>query len=227
MSVSLQALIIFFSLIVTQFEFSVASEQSIEDAFTNIYKNKKWGCNEFGEGSSGPGSTLEMTEPYRFLLQDFLNSSNIQSVVDVGCGDWEFSRAINWTGIDYRGYDVVKSVIQHNQERYSAANIQFFLENALTFELPSADLLICKDVLQHLPNEDIHNFIQQLHKYKYCLLTNDIFPPYTNLDRQLNRGGFGKLDLTQPPFSLNGIYVLSFCHGIKKVLFIDNSQSGF
>ena len=35
--------------------------------------------------------------------QQFLKDNAIRSVVDAGCGDWEFSQAIDWTGIDYKG----------------------------------------------------------------------------------------------------------------------------
>jgi len=49
---------------------------------------------------TGFGSLPWTTESYRRLLQDFLACRAIRSVVDVGCGDWQFSRLIDWRGID-------------------------------------------------------------------------------------------------------------------------------
>ena len=83
----------------------------------------------------------------------------IASVVDAGCGDWESTQALDWSGIDYRGYDIVGEVIAKNRKKYAAANIQFFAADILTEPLPPADLLICKHVLQHLPNRDVMKFL--------------------------------------------------------------------
>ena len=83
-------------------------------AFSHIYEHAIWGKNKEGVASSGGGSTLERTQEYRKLLQIFLHEKNIKTVVDAGCGDWEFSAHIDWTGIEYKGYDAVQSVIQKN-----------------------------------------------------------------------------------------------------------------
>jgi len=44
-------------------------------------------------------------------LQQFLKDNKIRSVVDAGCGDWGLSQALDWGGIDYKGYDIVEAVI--------------------------------------------------------------------------------------------------------------------
>jgi SAM-dependent methyltransferase len=187
------------------------AEKSNEEIFTDIYDNKTWGQNQQGQGHSGEGSTIAATHIYRVFLQEFLKEHSIRSVVDVGCGDWEFSKKINWEGIYYQGFDVVKAVIQNNQQIYASDTIQFTYADATTIELPEADLLICKDVLQHLPNEDISQFLSQLHKFKHCLITNDINPrTYTSHNKDIKRGGIHPIDLTKPPFSLKGFKILTY-----------------
>lgn len=198
------------------------SERSNEEAFTYIYQNKMWGMRN-GEGTSGEGSMLETTETYRQFLQSFFSTHNIRSVVDVGCGDWEFSRAMNWEGIEYVGYDVVPSVIEKNQAKFTTDAIHFVHGDATAIDLPSADLLICKDVLQHLPNQDIQTFIKQLGKFKYCLITNDVYPQtMTSPNYPIERGGFRPVDLTKPPFFLKGMKVMTFVSGqsLKQTLLI-------
>lgn len=188
-----------------------------EDVFSYIYKNQIWGPGSDELGSSGGGSTLELTTAYRLLLQDFMSNNTIHSVVDAGCGDWGFSRVINWEGIDYLGLDVVPDLIAINQKKYAGPHIRFLQADVCSIELPCADLLICKDVLQHLSNEDIWAFIRQLPNFKYCLITND---PGDN--SPIERGGYRGVDLTKPPFFLKGEKILFYTSDqhIKEVLLI-------
>ena len=102
-----------------------AVDAARREAFQSIYAQKGWGVGPEGRASSGAGSTMEFTRLYRVFLQDFLAAHGIRSVVDAGCGDWQFSRAIEWKGIDYLGIDIVPSLIEENRRRYGAPNIRF------------------------------------------------------------------------------------------------------
>ena len=135
---------------------------SPSQVFGQIYSSGSWGKNDAGEGYSGTGSTVEATVVYRAFLQAFMKTHDVHSVVDAGCGDWEFSRTIDWTGVDYKGYDIVAPVIQKDTKRYAAPNIAFFVANIVEDDLPTADLLVCKNVLQHLPNGDVARFLARL-----------------------------------------------------------------
>lgn len=199
-------------------------EEDAEETFSRIYESKHW-SKDREKGTSGFGSTLEATVKYRAYLQKFLKSHDIHSVVDVGCGDWEFSQAINWNGISYIGYDIVKPVIQKNQQKFSSANIQFVHCNAIESNLPSADLLICKDVLQHLPIGEILLLLSQFDKFKYCLITNDVDPNTLTGDNiDIIRGSERSIDLSKSPFDLIGKKVLTYSTGqtVKQVFLIEN-----
>src|SRR5438045_1098621 len=81
---------------------SVSRKQTVPshgEIFNDIYRRDLW------QGGSGAGSREELTRDYRAMLQQFLGSNAVTSVVDVGCGDWQFSRHMNWGGIDYTGTD--------------------------------------------------------------------------------------------------------------------------
>jgi len=97
-------------------------------------------------GGSGPGSSEENTRQYRAFLKEFLVSNRIKSVVDVGCGDWQLSRHIGWSGIDYLGIDV-SAVAIDNTKRFARPGVAFRELDATRDALPPADLLIAKDVL--------------------------------------------------------------------------------
>jgi hypothetical protein len=205
---------------------SVFSKRSSEVAFTDIYNKGAWGKNEFGAGSSGGGSLFENATEYILFLQKFLNRFSIHSVVDMGCGDWGISKHIDWEGISYSGYDVVKHIINRNQDLFSSPSIRFIHADAIQTNLPLADLLICKDVMQHLPNDDIFSLLSQIHKFKHCLITNDVNPlTLTSKNHPLPfRGGYRSFDLTQPPFEIAGSKVLTYKSDIwtKQILHIQN-----
>ncbi len=172
-----------------------AREPTAQQVFADIYRHAIWGRNDQGAGNSGPGSTLPSTVTYRTFLQQFLKDCDIRSVVDAGCGDWEFSQAIDWSGIDYKGFDIVESAIAQNKQKFAKPNIQFFAGNVVELNLPPADLLICKHVLQHLPTKDVQKFLTQLTKYKHVLLTNSVhLDTMSAANSDIVIGGFRTLD---------------------------------
>lgn len=164
-------------------------------AFSSIYDNRHW-----GEGS-GIGSAPTHVASYLALLSNFMRDNGVRSVVDLGCGDWQFSRLIDWTGIDYRGFDVVDRVVAENQVRFGGDNVSFAKITSLD-DLPSADLVVCKDVLQHLPLLDVQEFLAFFRSsYGFSFVTNDVFPDqWTNTD--IPHGGARAIRLDLAPFSL-------------------------
>jgi SAM-dependent methyltransferase len=197
-------------------------------AFDKIYREATWGTNADKRGHSGTGSTLRTTLLYRTFLQDFLATYDIHSVVDAGCGDWEFSQTIDWSGIDYKGYDIVESVVANNKKLYEKPNIHFFVANIVETELPPADLLIVKHVLQHLPDADVTKFIAQLPKYKHALITNGVNATLLTAFHKsdIEPGGYRELDITRPPFGVQGAKVLTYADGIHmhQVVHVQNAR---
>ena len=202
---------------------SIATQQ----AFTAIYRNGTWGRNAQGFGTSGPGSTVQGTLVYRPYLQHFLKANAIRSVVDAGCGDWGFSQAIDWTGIDYKGFDIVESVIAQDKQKFERPNIQFFHGNFIEMDLPRADLLLCKHVLQHLPTVMVMKFLPQLSKYKHALLTNGVNAKTLSAPNyDIAPGDYRYLDLTAYPFNRDAIKVLTYWDGghMTQVLHFMNAK---
>lgn len=134
-----------------------------------------------------------------------MRESLISSVVDVGCGDWQFSKNIDFSNIYYTGYDVASFVINANNAKYAKDNITFEHYDGDFSQIKSADLLLCKDVLQHLPTSKIHEFISILPKFKYALITNDnANKQIANFEnKQIAPGQYRPLDLRKAPFNLN------------------------
>lgn len=206
---------------------SVSADEDVETVFTEIYDHAVWGFNEEGVGFSGGGSTPQSTAEYVSFLKGFIEDNKVKSIVDVGCGDWSFSRFIDWRDINYIGIDVVRSVIERNQASFGSPNIIFIHADGVYSNLPTADLMVCKDVLEHLSNESIFVFLGQLGVFKHCLITNDVNPSTLTSDNiNIASSGCRTLDLTKPPFNAQGtkIFTYKFDGVVKQILYIENNQ---
>ena len=172
--------------------------------FSKIYKEDLW------QDGSGGGSKVENVGEYVDVLQKYIDKPEVKTVVDLGCGDWQFSKFLDLSSVLYLGVDVVDSVIDSNINLYSASNIDFISRDITTYEVPQVDLIICKDVLQHLCNKDVISVLVKIIKSsKFALITNDFYPESTsNID--IDNGGYRYLDLTLSPFFLDVITVLEF-----------------
>lgn len=147
-----------------------------QEAFSRIYDTHEWG----GTSRSGPGSDPALLGPYTQLLRALLARPDVSSVVDIGCGDWAISRTIDWTGVQYTGVDVVPQLIAHLNATFARDNVKFICADLTTDDLPSGDLCIVKDALQHLSNDSVSRFLRVLKgNFSLALMTNDI----THIDR--------------------------------------------
>jgi len=175
----------------------------LKERFSAIYDRNDWGY------QSGVGSMPANTVEYAAFLCNFLHRNNVRSVVDLGCGDWQFSQFVDWSGITYYGTDVVEAVIERNRRIFSRDHIVFEPFRSVA-ALPAADLLVCKDVFQHLPNALVQQYLDELKpKYKFLLITNDD-APIEYLNKDIEPGGWRTLRLDQPPFAEHAAIVLQW-----------------
>lgn len=174
------------------------------DVFERIYRDNLW---DFG---SGPGSGEEYTRPYRAVLSQFMRANAIGRVVDIGCGDWQFSRHIDWQGIDYTGFDVVQSVIEANRRNHAMPGVAFEVMPAKYRHLPQADLILCKDVLQHLSLDHAEELLSALQdKARYVLVTNCVLPE-ERLNLEIDDGDWRPLDVERDPFQRRPVNLARF-----------------
>jgi hypothetical protein len=175
---------------------------AIKDSFEKIYSGDAWG------GGSGPGSLPSSTTLYRAFIEDFIYENNVKTVTDLGCGDWQFSRYINWSSVDYTGMEIVASLVERNNKNFSSAAIRFILSESVA-SLPGGDLLLCKEVLQHLPNDTIFDYLKETRKkYKFALITNSVAPGEVNGD--IVAGQYRPLRIDLQPFNARGANVLTY-----------------
>jgi hypothetical protein len=122
---------------------------------------------------------------------------------------------MDWGDASYLGVDIASDVIDVVRKTHERGKIRFQVGD-ITEDLPAADLLISKDVLQHLSNELVQKFIEnnlRKGKYKWVILTNDRTGPRQNLDTQA--GGHRPIDLAAPPFNVKGLVDLPITFGAE------------
>lgn len=180
--------------------------------FDYVYASAMWGS-VAGRGSSGIGSADEQSESYREFLTDFIKSQTVTSVLDIGCGDWQIGRGIDWSNIDYTGVDVSRVVLA-NTRQFASPHVRFIEGDARSIHLPAADLVIIKDVLQHWSTPDIAAFLPRLAAYRLTLITNDWSPGVVNQDIRV--GDVRPIDLSRAPFSRPGEFIFSYPRTLKR-----------
>ena len=158
--------------------------------------------------SSGYGSAVQSTTTYRHVLETFIRLNGVRTVLDLACGDWQFSKFMPWAsyGISYLGLDVSDYIIEVNTAAYTSDHCKFGVINdpSELSELGPFDLVICKDAMQHMPNDTINQYLDKFEKIgRHCLITNDIYPNGIGLNHDIEDGGWRSVDIRQPPFSRN------------------------
>jgi 2-polyprenyl-3-methyl-5-hydroxy-6-metoxy-1,4-benzoquinol methylase len=177
---------------------------SNKEVFSKIYKEDLWG------DGSGAGSKIENVTEYVVVLQEYINKLEVKTVIDLGCGDWQFSKFLDLSSVSYLGIDVVESVVESNNNLYSSSNVKFLNHDITTYNIPKVDLIICKDMLQHLCNKDVYTIVKKIAEFsKFSLITND-FMPTEVFNRDIKNGSYRPLDLRLNPFYLDTRTVLEY-----------------
>jgi tetratricopeptide (TPR) repeat protein len=168
--------------------------------FDRIYRNGGWR----GKGS-GPGSAPEASKDYIALVNRLINQTpGIRSILDIGCGDWQIMRHVDLSRKRYLGVDVAASVIAANVQAFGRENIRFQVLNPCLDDIPDVDLIMMKDVAQHLPTGCVRKILERIAaRCRYALITNDFTEQ--NVAREIPIGGWRPINVLAPPFDLPGV----------------------
>lgn len=175
-----------------------AMRERIAARFTEIWRTNAWGSTET---RSGTGSTLAQTERLRGQLPALFHEQGVRVLVDAGCGDLNWTSRISESLELYLGFDVVPDLVADLRRRYEAHKTHFFNTADVTRDrLPKADLILCRDVLTHLPHELVASALDEFRKSGARLLLATTFIRGRN--DPVRVGGWQPIDLCAPPFNL-------------------------
>jgi len=162
------------------------AQLSRTDVFSQIYEQNLWGGAR-GEFYSGEGSCHKDNENYCRYVSRFIRAHNIRKVVDLGCGDFGVSRAIVDPSFDYVGVDVAPMLVAHNNKQFARKHVRFDCLDMVSDPLPSGDLALVREVLQHLSNDEIKAVLRKVEQYPYVLISE-----YQPSERWLDRPNIDK-----------------------------------
>jgi len=194
------------------------------EIFREIYLNKLWSPEpkkSDHEFYSGVGSYFpELVNDYITKIENFLLSLGFKpDVVDLGCGDFVIGSKIRKLCKNYIAVDIFDELISFNKKKYKYLNVDFRVLDITRDELPNGDICFVRQVLQHLSNESIMNFVHAIKKkYKYLIITEHLalsknfvanIDKPTGPDTRLyeNSG----VILTLPPFNLKVVKDTDIC----------------
>lgn len=169
----------------------------IEDIFTSIHQGNLWAD---PESVSGRGSTLSRTVVIRRSLPNLLESLNAKSLFDAACGDFHWLRRLPLAGVEYIGADVVPELISRNRRQYEDENRSFVLVDITSEQLPTVDVILCRDCFIHLSSSHIHAAIANFKRSNSVFL---LATTHTNVEenKEIRTGEWRSVNLQLPPFN--------------------------
>lgn len=120
------------------------------EIFDDIYRTNFW-------GGSGGGSREEVAWPFAAYASQLILCNEVYTVLDVGCGDGTVGKMIELAGGKYIGCDASSIPLPGH-----TLNRAYINANACVDNLPSAGLVLLKEVTQHLSNADVRALLANL-----------------------------------------------------------------
>ena len=174
--------------------------KNVSEVFNSIYKSNLWHISDERESVSGIGSSMEQTQEIIKNLPSLFQNHDINSILDIPCGDFNWMQNIDFSEMKYIGGDIVLEIVNANNNKYASEDISFFNVNLIEDELPKVDLVFCRDCLVHLSFDDILKSVEKIKKSgsKY-LMTTTFTEQQSNKD--IHTGGWRPLNFQLHPFN--------------------------
>jgi hypothetical protein len=172
---------------------------SHQEIFTQIYETNRWGG---GESVSGPGSGSIQTRHIRRELPILLRDFNINSILDLPCGDFFWMKDVDLSGISYVGGDIIPKIIEDNNGLYKNPSRRFEVMDIMSDPLPKADAILCRDCLGHFSHSDIRVAMANICESEAMFLITTTFT-YRSLPSNSDcaTGRWRRLNFELPPFN--------------------------
>lgn len=164
------------------------------DVFEAIYRSNGW---QGSESLSGPGSGFVPTEPIVRALELVIWVTGAQSVLNIGCGDDVWSPELpGYLGIDVAPTAIARAQAAHPERSYR-------VHDARKLDgMPSADLAICRDVLQHCSYRDARAIVAIARSRSRWQLFSTYLHRAGESNHNIRTGDYYSPDLTAAPFTL-------------------------
>jgi SAM-dependent methyltransferase len=169
-----------------------------EQIFSEVYQKKSWGGEEHDFFSGYGSHAVESVDAYVAALRPILIDHPNATVVDLGCGDFNIGSQIRPMCREYIACDVVPDLIERNKKKFAAANVDFRCIDITKDAVPAGDIVLVRQVLQHLNNKQISRFLNGLGACEILVLTEHLPKGPFVANRDKPTGGGIRLHGTVP-----------------------------
>ncbi|WP_248724202.1 bifunctional 2-polyprenyl-6-hydroxyphenol methylase/3-demethylubiquinol 3-O-methyltransferase UbiG [Seonamhaeicola sp. ML3] len=174
---------------------------------SQIYEKHLWGGKDHDFYSGYGSHDSAIVEPYVNKVSEFLKSFDTPlTVCDLGCGDFNVGHRLIKYSKKYIAIDIVDSLVTRNKQLFNNPKLEFLCLDISKDNLPEADCIILRQVLQHLSNNEIHKIVKKLKTYKYVIVTehipNETFIPNKDIisGQGIRLKQNSGINLTEAPF---------------------------
>ncbi|WP_155639314.1 class I SAM-dependent methyltransferase [Burkholderia territorii] len=176
-------------------------EKDVADVFGQIFREGEWRSTE---SVSGWGSELNNTQQLIRELPGLLRRFDVQSMLDVPCGDFNWMRHVNLSGIEYIGADIVEELVSRNRAEFGRPGRRFLHLDLLKDPLPECDLILCRDCLFHFSHADVFLALDRFARSsaRWLLTTTFVYQTWPR-NADIVTGGWTPINLEMPPYSLD------------------------
>ncbi len=173
-------------------------QTDLKRLFSDIYQRNTWADSE---SVSGGGSRLDRTQEVREILPALLETLNVRSLLDAGCGDWNWMSTLKLEKFQIKACDIVPEMIARNIEKYQTLTHTFWVADITNAPLPRVDLILCRTVLFHLSFENVCKALENFKASgaRYLLATTH---PNQAVNEEIPDGHWRRLNLQAAPFNL-------------------------
>lgn len=174
------------------------------EIFNEIYEKNIW---TDPESVSGIGSSLIQTQEIIYQLPILLKKFQIQTMLDIPCGDFNWMSKINFGEMKYVGADLVEKVVCNNQQNF--ADLDFILLDLINDKIGKYDLIFCRDCFVHFSFEDIFSSLENIKNSGSTYLLTTTFPKQ-EINKPIKTGGWRPLNFNLSPFNFpEPIYLIN------------------
>lgn len=139
---------------------------NLDSRFTRVFNRNLF---HGDESVSGVGSNLSQTRELIDQMPLVLQRLEVETFLDIPCGDFNWMSQIKISKIKYTGADIVAPLVEQLKTKFASPRIDFINLN-LVREIPKYfDVIFSRDLLVHLNHRDalkaIRNVIASNSKY--------------------------------------------------------------
>lgn len=144
----------------------------------------------------GCGSMVKNMTNVIKQIPEILKQFDINNVLEIGCGDLNFAKhCVLNQNVNYTGVDITRFKTWDDYP-----NLNLIQKNIQEFEKIESQMIICRDLFIHLPNEIILNILKKI-KCDFLLTTNYLVKDNSNRKKNIC-GSYSPINIEIEPFNL-------------------------